>query len=102
MYFVFQSSIIFAVVASNIHWQWTPNGYLAGAIGVALAYGLEDRNNPLKRRDEDTSLSTTWAWLNHNLHLHATIRGSEISEQSLEGGLTKCGSRLNSTSPYGA
>lgn len=38
MWFLLQSSIIFAVVASNIHWQWTPNGYLAGAIGVGLAF----------------------------------------------------------------
>lgn len=38
MYFLLQSSIIFAVVASNIHWQWTPNGYLAGVIGVGLAW----------------------------------------------------------------
>jgi hypothetical protein len=29
MYFLLQSSIIFAVVASNIRWHWTPNGYLA-------------------------------------------------------------------------
>jgi hypothetical protein len=27
MWFLFQSLIIFAVVASNIHRQWTPNGY---------------------------------------------------------------------------
>ena len=40
MWFLFQSSIIFAVVASNIRWRWTPNGYLAGLIGVVLAYGL--------------------------------------------------------------
>jgi hypothetical protein len=40
MWFLFQSLIIFAVVASNIHWQWTPNGYLASLIGVGLAYGL--------------------------------------------------------------
>jgi len=40
MYFLLQSSIIFAVVASNIHWQWTPNPYLAGAIGPGLAYSL--------------------------------------------------------------
>src|SRR5882762_5650850 len=53
--------------------------------------------NTLPRR----GLSTTWAWLNHNLHLHATIRGSEISEQSLEGA-SRCGSRLKSTSPCGA
>jgi hypothetical protein len=40
VWFLLQSSIIFAVVASNIHWQWTPNGYLAGLIGIVLAYGL--------------------------------------------------------------
>jgi hypothetical protein len=40
MWFLLQSSIIFAVVASNIHFHWTPNGYLAGLIGVVLAYGL--------------------------------------------------------------
>jgi len=40
MWYLLQSSIIFAVVASNIHWQWTPNGYLAGLIGIVLAYGL--------------------------------------------------------------
>jgi hypothetical protein len=40
MWFIFQSLIIFAVVASNIHWHWTPNGYLAGLIGVGLAWGL--------------------------------------------------------------
>ena len=37
MYFVFQSSIIFAVCASNIHWQWTPNGYLASMLGGIAA-----------------------------------------------------------------
>jgi hypothetical protein len=40
VWFLFQASIIFAVVASNIHWHWTPNGYLAGLIGVGAAYGL--------------------------------------------------------------
>jgi len=39
MWFLLQISIIFAVMASNIYWQWTPNGYLAGLIGVGLAYG---------------------------------------------------------------
>jgi ABC-type transport system involved in cytochrome c biogenesis permease subunit len=38
--YLFQSLIIFAVVASNIHWQWTPNGYLAAGLGIALAYVL--------------------------------------------------------------
>jgi hypothetical protein len=38
-WYLFQSLIMFAVLASNIHWQWTPNGYVAGSIagGVALA-----------------------------------------------------------------
>ncbi len=35
-----QSLVIFAVVASSIHWQWTPNGYLASLIGVGLAWLL--------------------------------------------------------------
>ena len=38
MWFLLQSSIIFAVVASNIHWHWTPNGYLASLIGIGLAW----------------------------------------------------------------
>ena len=36
MYFLLQSSIIFAVCASNIRWHWTPNGYLASVLGVLL------------------------------------------------------------------
>jgi hypothetical protein len=40
MWFLFQGSIIFAVVASNIHWQWTPNGYLPAILGAALAWLL--------------------------------------------------------------
>lgn len=37
MWFLFQSLIIFAVMASNIHWEWTPNGYLASLIAGGLA-----------------------------------------------------------------
>jgi hypothetical protein len=36
MWFLFQGSIIFAVVASNIHWHWTPNGYLPATLGTRL------------------------------------------------------------------
>ena len=36
IWLIFQSSIIFAVVASNIHWRWTPNGYLAAILGAGL------------------------------------------------------------------
>jgi hypothetical protein len=38
MWFILQSSIIFAVAASNIHWQWTPNPYIPALAGFGLAY----------------------------------------------------------------
>jgi hypothetical protein len=37
MYFLLQASVIFAVCASNIHWHWTPNGYLASMLGGIAA-----------------------------------------------------------------
>jgi len=40
MWFLLQVSIIFPVVASNIHWQWTPSRYLPAIIGVGLAWLL--------------------------------------------------------------
>ena len=39
MWFPFQSLIIFAVVASNIHWQSTPKGYLPSLVGVGWLTG---------------------------------------------------------------
>jgi hypothetical protein len=47
MWFLFQASIIFAVVASNIHWEWTPNKYLAGMIGAGLAFAATAAINQL-------------------------------------------------------
>jgi uncharacterized membrane protein len=38
MWYLFQGLIVFAVVASNIHWQWTPNGYLAAGLGAGIAF----------------------------------------------------------------
>lgn len=35
---VFQALVIFAVIASNIRWQWTPNTYLASLLGFAAAF----------------------------------------------------------------
>lgn len=35
---LFQALVIFAVIASNIHWQWTPNTYLVSAIGIGVAF----------------------------------------------------------------
>ena len=38
-WYLFQSLIMFAVMGSNIQFEWTPNGYVAGSIagGVALS-----------------------------------------------------------------
>jgi len=41
--YLLQGLIFCAVVGSNIHWQWTPNQYLASGIGVGL---------PAKNRDK--------------------------------------------------
>jgi hypothetical protein len=40
MWFLLQASIIFPVVASNIHWHRTPSRYLTAIIGVGLAWLL--------------------------------------------------------------
>jgi hypothetical protein len=37
MWLFLQSSIVFLVVASNIYWEWTPNGYVASGLGIGLA-----------------------------------------------------------------
>ena len=37
MWYLLQSLIIFAVMASNTHWQWTPNGMVAAMIGTGAA-----------------------------------------------------------------
>jgi hypothetical protein len=36
-----QSLLIFAVCASNIHWQWTPNRYIPALLGIGLAEAVE-------------------------------------------------------------
>ena len=38
MWFFLQGLIMFTVVASKIHWQWTPNPYLASGAGLLLAW----------------------------------------------------------------
>jgi hypothetical protein len=38
MWFLFQGLIFCAFVGSNIHWQWTPNQYLASGIAACLAW----------------------------------------------------------------
>ena len=38
--YLLQSLIVFAVVGSNIHWQWTPNPYLTSGLGILLAWAV--------------------------------------------------------------
>jgi hypothetical protein len=38
MMYLLQGLIICALVGSNIHWQWTPNQYLASGIGAGSAW----------------------------------------------------------------
>jgi hypothetical protein len=38
MAYLLQSLIIFAVLASNIQYHWTPNGYLASLLAGIAAY----------------------------------------------------------------
>jgi hypothetical protein len=35
-----QASIVATVMCGNIYWGWTPNGLLAGLMGVGAAYSL--------------------------------------------------------------
>jgi hypothetical protein len=45
MWLLLQSAVIFAVIASNIYWQWTPNGYLAALIGIGIAFAVTSAVN---------------------------------------------------------
>ena len=51
--YLLQGLIIFAVAGLNIHWQWTPNPYLAGGIGVGLAWAANGIGN---RRHQATAV----------------------------------------------
>lgn len=35
-----QITIMLAIMGSNIRWNWTPNGYLAGMVGIGAAWVL--------------------------------------------------------------
>ena len=37
---IFQGMVMFAILSANIHFQWTSNGYLAGAWAFMGAYAL--------------------------------------------------------------
>lgn len=38
MWFLLQAGIAFAVFAGNIHYGWTPNGYLVAILAYAASY----------------------------------------------------------------
>lgn len=40
MWLILQLLIMFAVLASNVHWQWAPNSIMAGLIGFGVAYAV--------------------------------------------------------------
>jgi hypothetical protein len=48
MWFVFQGSIVFAFIASNIAWQWTPNRLIPPLFGFAIAWLLTAAWNRLR------------------------------------------------------
>lgn len=37
-WFVFQGFVFWLVIMSNVHWHWTPNGYLAAGVGVGVSF----------------------------------------------------------------
>src|SRR4051812_49003347 len=43
--YLFQSAIIFAVMGTNIAWEWAPDGYVAGTlaacVGLTVSAGLD-------------------------------------------------------------
>ena len=46
MWLIFQGTIMFLVIASNIQGEWTPNPYAAAVVGIfcaAVATGLVSR-----------------------------------------------------------
>lgn len=48
MWFVFQGLIVFALVASNIAWQWTPNRLIPPLFGFLIALALTVAFNKLR------------------------------------------------------
>ena len=50
MWKLVQLSIMAAVMCGNIYYQWTPNGYLAGLLGVGAAFLVTLLLSPLFRR----------------------------------------------------
>jgi hypothetical protein len=38
--YLLKSAIIFAVMASYIHWEWAPNPYVAAICAIAVDFGV--------------------------------------------------------------
>ncbi|WGR67846.1 MULTISPECIES: hypothetical protein [unclassified Bradyrhizobium] len=55
-WYLLQGSIFFAVVASNIHWQWTPNGHLAAILGGSAAFLVTEIINELRAWQQKRAL----------------------------------------------
>lgn len=68
MWKLIQGLIFFSVMASNIHWQWTPNPYAVAFCGWFLALMV-------------TGLLSRLLWLRPHqfLNHHQTTLGSHIS-----------------------
>lgn len=51
---IVQAVIFTAVLFSNVHWQWTPNAYLASLIGIGAAFcvtlGVQSATDLLRSR----------------------------------------------------
>jgi hypothetical protein len=58
-WYCLQGLIVFSVVASNIHWQWTPNGYLATIIGGGMAFLATEIVNELLAWKQKRALRTS-------------------------------------------
>lgn len=40
MWRIFQGLIALGILFANVHWQWTPNPYLASLFAIAIALGV--------------------------------------------------------------
>lgn len=55
-----QALIVGAVLFANIYWQFTPNGYLAAAIGIGLAFGAKGLFDLISKRRADRIRNRQW------------------------------------------
>ena len=103
MWFLLQSSVMFAVMASNITWHWTPNGYIPALAGAVLAYGatalLGYLIGTLKTKRSTTRFLATTAIL-AGLLASDPARAEDVNTLSFGSGPASCATFLNG--PYRA